>query len=151
MNLATDTFSKVNWIDTRVKLNNAPEKNFEREFAKLCQVANMLYIKIPDPIMTKERLSVMARRGISDEPLRPFDGILVKKDKVYCLEFKYQYNKLSKHQEEYQNAINAINQCFFVVRKIKRKSGICYQIQYNNNVILETEKIEDLIIAFKED
>ena len=126
------------------------EKSFEKEFAFRAKLAGMLYVKIPDPIMTNYRLRNMARRGISDEPLRPFDGILITPGNNYCLEFKYQYGKLKYHQKLNQDAINKINKSFYVIRKIKRKYEIIYRIEYNNEIIYETKQIENLLSFFEE-
>jgi len=127
------------------------EKSFEKEFAFRAKLAGMLYIKIPDPIMTNYRLRNMARRGISDEPLRPFDGILITPGNNYCLEFKYQYGKLKYHQKLNQDAINKINNSFYVIRMIKRKNDNIYKIIQNDKIILETKNIEEIINYFKKE
>ncbi len=127
------------------------EKSFEKEFAFRAKLAGMLYVKIPDPIMTNYRLRNMARRGISDEPLRPFDGILITPGNNYCLEFKYQYGKLKYHQKLNQDAINKINKSFYVIRMIKRKNDNIYKIIQNDKIILETKNIEEIINYFKKE
>jgi len=127
------------------------EKSFEKEFAFRAKLAGMLYVKIPDPIMTNYRLRNMARRGISDEPLRPFDGILITPGNNYCLEFKYQYGKLKYHQKLNQDAINKINNSFYVIRMIKRKNDNIYKIIQNDKIILETKNIEEIINYFKKE
>ena len=45
----------------------SPEKSFEMEFAFWAKISRMLYLKIPDPIMTQDKLNSMKRRGQSDE------------------------------------------------------------------------------------
>ena len=104
-----------------MKKHKNPEKAFEEEFAWYAKIKKCLYVKIPDPIMTGERLQLMKERGVSDELRRTFDGILVKNSGNYCLEFKFGYNKLSEHQEDYRKKINGINKSFYIVRKITRK------------------------------
>ena len=104
-----------------MKKHKKPEKAFEEEFAWYAKIKKCLYVKIPDPIMTGERLQLMKARWVSDELRRTFDGILVKNSGNYCLEFKFGYNKLSEHQEDYRKKINGINKSFYIVRKITRK------------------------------
>ena len=104
-----------------MKKNKKPEKAFEEEFAWRAKIKKYLYVKIPDPIMTGKRLQLIKERGVSDELRRPFDGVLVKSSGNYCLEFKCGYNQLTEHQKDYRMKINAINNSFYIVRKIIKK------------------------------
>lgn len=128
----------------------SPEKSFEMEFAFWAKISRMLYLKIPDPIMTKDKLNSMKRRGQSDELQRPCDGILITKKGNYLIECKYNYNKLLPHQEYYQGKVNEINKSYYVIRKIKRKYETIYRIEFNNEIIYETKQIENLLSFFEE-
>ncbi len=133
-----------------MKRKLSPEKSFEKSIAFFAKLKGMMYIKIPDPIMTKDRLLSMKRRGQSDEFQRPCDGILVTHYGNYLLEFKYNYNKLLPHQTYYQNEVNKINHSYYVIRKINRKKAIIYRIECNNEIVFETLFIDEIIEFFKE-
>ena len=128
----------------------SPEKSFETEFAFWAKISRMLYLKIPDPIMTKDKLNSMKRRGQSDELQRPCDGILITKRKNFLIECKYNYNKLLPHQNYYQTEVNKINHSYYVIRKINRKKAIIYRIECNNEIVFETLFIDEIIEFFKE-
>ena len=128
----------------------SPEKNFEMEFAFWAKISRMLYLKIPDPIMTQDKLNSMKRRGQSDEFQRPCDGILITKKGNYLIECKYNYNKLLPHQNYYQTEVNKINHSYYVIRKINRKKAIIYRIECNNEIVFETLFIDEIIEFFKE-
>jgi hypothetical protein len=100
---------KIKYWEKLNEKENSPEKSFEMEFAFWAKISRMLYLKIPDPIMTQDKLNSMKRRGQSDEFQRPCDGILITKKGNYLIECKYNYNKLLPHQEYYQGKVNEIN------------------------------------------
>lgn len=125
-----------------------PEKQFEKAFAFACNVAKCLYVKIPDAIMTKARLAHIRQTGRSDEPLKPFDGILITPNGNLCLEFKYQYGKLSPHQQDNREAINKINDSFVVVRLKVNTKGTVYFAEYPDHTN-EFGKIADLVNHLK--
>ena len=91
--------------------------------------------------MTKGRLALIKQRGYSDEPLKQFDGVLYTPVGTFSIEFKYGYNKLAPHQKNNQDRINAINQSFFVIREKKGR----YLLQYNDETVLDTDNLGDVI------
>ena len=101
--------------------------------------------------MTGKRLRLIKERGVSDELRRSFDGILVKNSGNYCLEFKFGYNKLSEHQEDYRKKINGINKSFYIVRKITRKwlkwilGNTIYKLITPDNKVIQNYNLEVII------
>ncbi len=134
-----------------MKKNKKPEKAFEEEFAWRGKIKKCLYVKIPDPIMTGKRLQLIKERGVSDELRRTFDGILVKSSGNYCLEFKCGYNQLTEHQKDYRMKINAINNSFYIVRKIIKKGlngrtgEIIYKLTTPKNKVIQSNNLETII------
>jgi hypothetical protein len=108
--------------------NVSHEKYFEKEFSYYCPGIGCLYVKIPDAIMTGDRLAMMQLRGRSDEQKKPFDGIMVTPHGNLCLEFKYAYGKLRPHQMAWMEEINRINGSFFVLLKRELNTGSTYYI-----------------------
>lgn len=134
-----------------MKKNKKPEKAFEEEFAWRAKIKKYLYVKIPDPIMTGKRLQLIKERGVSDELRRPFDGVLVKSSGNYCLEFKCGYNQLTEHQKDYRMKINAINNSFYIVRKIIKKGlngrtgEITYKLTTPEDKVIQSNNLETII------
>jgi len=124
-------------------MKNNPEEKFEKELFKEAGLLYSRYIKIPD--ISKKNFTI----GIKNtDSKRPFDGVLITPGGNFCIECKYNYNTLMRHQELNQMRINNINKSFFVLRKVELKKGFEYRIEQNHEVLFKTDKIEQLIRWF---
>lgn len=125
-----------------------PEKAFEEEFGIYASMMGCQYVKIPDVIMTKDRIALMRTRGSSDEIMRPFDGVLVTPDRNFCIELKFRTPKLRTHQDTWQSKINRVNNTFFVCLKKILKSGSSYSVIKCGAVVFKTDECRELIKYF---
>lgn len=119
-----------------------PEQIFERELKRIAPLYKCAYVKIPDTKMLNAN-----NRNNNRENKRPFDGMLITPNFNYCIECKYQYNKLLPHQNIMKIMVDAINNSYYIFRKRKLKEGFVYTIE-KNGILLKTNKIEELIKYF---
>lgn len=136
------------------KHNRASEKIFEKELSHVAAMHHCAYYKIPDPVVTAQKIKDRKNYMITEEK-RPFDGVLVTPNGNYCIECKYNYNSLAPHQKENLERINSINGSAWVLRKIEKLDDTGYKRIYvkyrkekNGEVILETDNPMDLIKSF---
>ena len=122
------------------------EMLFENSLRKNAPYFKCSYFKIPDTKMLNK-----FNRKFNKEEKRFCDGILITPQKNYCIECKYGNNSLKPHQKMNMEAINKINGSFFLLRKKSLKKGIFYFIEKpEKNVLLKTEKLEDIFMFFNE-
>ena len=118
-------------------------KKLEKEFKDLCGLDNCHYEKIPDAIVTN------ASNRAKHRP-KPCDGILSTKKGNFCLEFKANKGDMKKHQKDYHEQVNAINNMHFVVRVIEQgQYADSYTIEKLGFKIFKTEKFNDLLRFFQ--
>jgi len=128
---------------TKYKLK--PEAQLESDLFKVAKLFKCRYVKIPDMDASQFNNGSFKNK----ESKRPFDGILCIKDgQNYCIECKVNSNTLLTHQELNQSKINDINKSFYVIRKRIRTKSVAYQIEFNHELMLETEKIEEIVKYF---
>jgi len=130
--------------------NVSHEKYFEKEFGYYCPMYGCLYVKIPDAIMTGDRIDLIKMRGRSDEQKKPFDGILITPQGNLCLEFKYAYGKLRPHQKDWMEEINRINGSFFVLLKRELKTGSTYYIFKGGHLVHKNTSVKPVVHFLKE-
>jgi len=106
-----------------------PEEQFEKVLTEYTPLFNCEYIKIPDPIKAKGNM-IKTRKGytmIAEK--RPFDGILVTPNFNWCIECKYNYNPLKKHQKDYKKKVERVNEGYLVLRKKENKKTV-YRVEW---------------------
>jgi len=106
------------------------EADFEKNLALVAPLCNCYYIKIPDVIPLKGKITAHKR---------PFDGVITTPNWNWCVECKINYPKLKPHQKAWQDKINAINGKFIVLRKIFTKGSFYYRIESNFGTWQTTE------------
>ena len=119
------------------------EKDFERLLQKVAGYLRCLYIKIPD----QHCINAETRKR-NREDKRPFDAVLCTPKGNFAIECKINYNKAKLHQDYYLGTINALNGMAYIIRAVQLKSGWEYRIEKNENKVLITRKIEDIILYF---
>ena len=126
-------------------MNKKGEKEFALAFQHLASLMNCRSEFIPDVIPLKRYGKIIAHR-------RPFDAVLYTPDKVYSIEFKYQYGKLKDHQRQTGKAINDIILSYYVIRKkVNSKLHTIYTIEnVNGDNLFQTNDLQNIIVAFRE-
>jgi len=119
------------------------EAAFQKNFAQVASLLGCKLNTIPDIIPLKRYGKLVAHK-------RPHDAVLITPKKVYCIEFKYKYGKLSPHQKRTGEALEAINRsAYYVVRMKPKKNKHIYTIETTKEVIYETSDIKALVEYFK--
>lgn len=134
------------------------ERDFEKEFERICPLFKTRYYKIPDVLPIDKDGNVIKSGQIHISRKLPFDGNLITPSQNYCLEFKYQNNQLADHQIKTMIEINKINMSYYVVRKKVLKKGTFYTIEQGNpysvspipHCEFKTKQIEDLFLFFND-
>lgn len=116
------------------------EHHFERDLEFFCSINGVAYIKIPDWIATRERIETLKLTGKSNEKQKPFDGVLVTPNAVYCVECKYGSNTLSEHQKHYRDLVDSRNPGSFLV--LRKKSDTDYVLEVLNTKKVFTDIVE---------
>lgn len=137
------------------KHNMAREKTFENELMHVAALCKCAYIKIPDPIVTNKKTQDRKNYMFTEEK-RPFDGILVTPSGNYCIECKYDYNPMLKHQKENLEMVDNINEMAYVLQKLERFDATGYRrisVKYrkkkpNGDVVFETDNPLELVKSF---
>ena len=100
------------------------EKGFEIDFGYHAPTFGCHYDKQKDPKITKSKyLNLKQRQKLGkarllDEVRRSYDGTLFTKLGNFPLEFKYNDGTLLSHQKKIQEAVDATNNSFFILRKV---------------------------------
>jgi len=125
------------------KMNKSPERDFRDVLRKIAPLYGCELIKIPDMVFKKgEKIK---------EYKRPCDDLLITSHGNYMIEAKYGNNPLLPHQKATMLKVNAINQSFFVVRKIKYKAvRVMYHIEQNGEKIFKTGDIQKIFKFFQD-
>ena len=121
-----------------------PEAQFESTLARVASLLKCIYVKVPDMIATKARLS----SGLP-EHRKPFDGVLITPSCVFAVECKIGYAKQREHQIETERRINAVNHnAYFVLRRIEKAKGFSYRIDQRCQPIAEFDNLPDAVKWF---
>ena len=111
-----------------------PEAQFEKDLETVAHLYNCSYIKIPDVIPLKGKITAHKR---------PFDAVIATPTWNWCIECKINYAKLADHQKAWQKKINSINGRFIVLRKIYRTKDYYYRIESNFGT-WKTNELKDI-------
>jgi len=132
------TIARKNFTETPTKRkNDKPEKEFRDSLREIAHLYGCELIAIPDFIHAKGNKIVAHKR--------PCDDILATSHGNYFIEAKYGNNPLLPHQKSTMLKVNAINQSFFVVRKIRYKAvRVMYHIEQNGEKIFKTGDIQKI-------
>ena len=138
------TIARKGWTETPTKMKNeSPERDFRDTLREIAPIYGCELIAIPDTIPIKGRKIITHKK--------PCDDILITTHGNYMIEAKFMYNPLLPHQEETMRKVNAINQSFFVVRKIKYKAvRVMYHIEQNGEKIFKTGDIQKIFKFFQD-
>lgn len=112
------------------KNNNSGEKMFENELRHVASLVKCVYFKIPDPIVTRDRIKEdgKGRKNFKlTEERRPFDSVLVTPSGTACVECKYNYNGLLEHQHDNLVDVTKINGMAYVLQKIEKLDETGYR------------------------
>jgi len=137
------------------KHNQSREKTFENELMHVAALCKCAYIKIPDPIVTAKKTQDRKNFMFTEEK-RPFDGILVTPSGNYCIECKYEYNPMIKHQKENLELVERINGMSYVLQKLEKFDSTGYRrisVKYRKKgtdgvVVFETDNPLELVKSF---
>jgi len=106
--------------------NKVGEALFERDFKYIAAIFQCHYEKIKDPKIDESRyrqIKAGKRRGdkksgFKNEVKRPYDAVLSTKLGNFPIEAKYNGNTMEDNQIKSQEAVDDVNNGFFVLRKL---------------------------------
>ena len=134
------------------------EKGFEIDFGYRAPTFGCYYDKQKDPKISQSRYLRMKERQrmgkpmLIDEVRRSYDGTLFTRLGNFPIECKYNDGTLLPHQKKAQEAIDAVNNSFFIIRKVVQyqdrsiitKYWIQKRIDKRVRTIFRTHKFEDI-------
>ena len=121
------------------------ERTFQTAFAKACKKKEVIYMEVPDVVMTKARISEI-KSGKFAEHKRHADCVIVTSEGAVNCELKDEYGKDKQHQTDYCVDCNKVCACTYLfLRQKKGKYYVEYHDLTSKTVLAETDNILKLI------